>query len=129
MWHSNSVGSFSLFTLCSLCLCGSFSSAADPKKTTYDEHVAPLLRDKCFACHNPDKKSGGLILNSYGAFMQATGDRVVVPGDPEKSSLFLAVTHRAEPFMPPKGDKLPAEQLELIRKWIAEAPWKIPAAR
>jgi hypothetical protein len=114
-----------LFPLYSLCLCGSVShvaQAADaPKKTTYDEHVAPILKDKCFACHNRDKKSGGLILNNYTSLMEggSTG-KIVVPGDSEKSSMFLVATHRQEPYMPPKGDKLGDQQLELIRKWIAE---------
>lgn len=113
--------SLCLLTLCSLCLCGSFSSAADTaKKTTYDEHITPLLRDKCFACHNPDKKSGGLILTSYAALMEGGSSKIVVPGEPDKSPLFLVTTHKEEPYMPPKGDKLPADKLELIRKWIAE---------
>jgi hypothetical protein len=97
-------------------------TAADPaKKTTYDDHVVPVLREKCFACHNADKKSGGLTLNNYTALMEGgSSGKVVAPGDPDQSSLFLTAAHRQEPFMPPKGDKLPAEQLEIIRKWIAD---------
>ena len=41
-----------LSSLCSLCLCGSSLFGADAgkqAKVTYDEHVLPLLRDKCVA--------------------------------------------------------------------------------
>ncbi len=46
-------------SLCSLCLCGSLFGAEPkaPAKITYDEHVLPLLRDKCLSCHNADKKN------------------------------------------------------------------------
>lgn len=35
------------------------------EKLTYDDHIRPLLENKCFSCHNPDKKKGGLELTSY----------------------------------------------------------------
>src|ERR1700687_4129028 len=42
------------------------ASAADKaSKVTYDDHVVPILREKCFACHNQDRKSGGLRLNNF----------------------------------------------------------------
>jgi len=109
-----------------LCLAGACSGPlaaeeAKGKKTTYEDHLVPLLRDQCFACHNPDKKSGGLVLTSYASLMEGgSSGKVVTPGDPERSSLFLTVAHRQEPFMPPKGDKLADAQVELIRTWIAE---------
>src|SRR5437870_7784328 len=84
--------------------------AAEPKKAakvTYDEHVKPLLADKCFACHNPDKKSSGLVLNSYTRLMEGSSSSVIVkPGDPEMSTLYRVVAHKIEPFMPPKSPKL-----------------------
>jgi Planctomycete cytochrome C/WD domain, G-beta repeat len=86
---------------------------------TYDEHIVPILREKCFGCHNPDKKSGGLILSNYSSLMSGGGSgEIVVPADAEGSRLFALVAHKEEPFMPPKADKLPDEQIELIREWI-----------
>src|SRR5262245_50429431 len=79
------------------------SPAADPKKAAkvnYDEHVKPLLAEKCFACHNPDKKSGGLVLNSYTQLMQGSSSGVIAkPGDPDGSPLYQVVAHKVEPFM------------------------------
>src|SRR5262245_1848493 len=71
-------------------------------KITYDEHVVPILREKCFGCHNPDKKSGGLILNNFTNLMAGGGSgSVIEPGNPDESTLYLVVTHQEQPFMPP----------------------------
>ena len=90
-----------------LCLCGSALSlsAADPTKKpariTYDDHVLPVLKDKCVGCHNQDKKRGGLVLNNFTRLMEGGSSGVAVkPGDPDNSLLYKAIAHTAEPFMP-----------------------------
>jgi hypothetical protein len=114
-------GWFSLcYSLCSLCLCGSSSVAADAKKVTYDDQVLPILRDSCVACHNPDKARAGLVVNNYTKLMEGgSSGAVVKPGDPDGSRLFLLVAHKQEPYMPPKAPMIAAEQVETIRQWIA----------
>lgn len=103
-------------------------SAADKKKDdkakkkpkiTYDEHIKPIFRAKCFACHNTDKKASGLDLTNYTGLMQggAAGESIE-PGDAEGSYLYMLVTHDSEPFMPPKSDKMPDKELALIQEWI-----------
>lgn len=89
-------------------------------KITFDEHIKPIFRAKCFACHNTDKKASGLDLTNYTGLMQggAAGESVS-PGDAEGSYLYMLVTHESEPFMPPKADKLPANELALIQEWIS----------
>jgi hypothetical protein len=98
------------------------SSAAEPaKKTTYVEHVLPILRDSCVGCHGPDKKRGGLALHTFTDLMQgAASGAVVKPGDPDGSRLFLLMAHKAEPVMPPKSPKLEQAKLDVVQKWIAE---------
>jgi hypothetical protein len=112
-----------LTSLCALCLCASSGAAADPKKPakiTYDDNVLPLLREKCIACHGPDKKSSGLQLHNYQAVMQGgSGGVVVKPGDPDGSPLYLVVAHKAEPFMPPKSAPLPKDFTDILQAWIA----------
>lgn len=92
--------------------------AAGPK-VTYIDHVQPIFRAKCFACHNPDKKSGGLDLTNFTATKEGgSSGEVVEPGDIESSYLWLVVNHDSEPYMPPKSDKLPAPMLAVIKAWI-----------
>jgi hypothetical protein len=95
--------------------------AALVKKTTYDEHVLPILRDACIACHGPDKKRGGLSVHTFTALMQGGASGAVVkPGDADGSRLFLLMAHKAEPAMPPKSPKLAQAKLDVVQKWIAE---------
>src|SRR5436305_304190 len=106
--------------LCSLCLCGSFSVAADP---TYWQDVRPVLRKHCTVCHKASKVadkdvSGGLALDSPEAIRR--GERVIVPGKPGESRLLeLVTTADAKKRMPLDADPLPAEAVELLRTWIA----------
>jgi hypothetical protein len=89
-------------------------------KITYQDHVLAILRDKCLGCHNQDKKSGGLRLNTFTNLMAGgSSGEVVKPGDPDNSRLYLQVTHKREPFMPPKSEMLAKESLDTIRQWIA----------
>jgi hypothetical protein len=89
------------------------------KKVTFDEHVLPVLRDKCTACHDQDKKRAGLRLDNYVNLLEGgSSGPVVKPGDPEGSSLYLVTAHKREPFMPPKSPPIATEQVALLRAWI-----------
>ncbi len=94
--------------------------AADEKKVTYQDHIRPIFESRCFSCHDPDKKKGGLDLTNYTGTMEgSSGGEIVNAGDPGGSSLIKVTKKEAEPFMPPKGDPLSKEQIDLMSKWIA----------
>ena len=96
------------------------SWAQDNEKLTYDDHIRPLLENKCFSCHNPDKKKGGLELTSYSGLMSGgSGGAVVDAGNPQGSRLWTCSAKKEEPFMPPEGAPLDAKDLALLSKWIA----------
>src|SRR5436190_13807153 len=77
-------------------------------KVTYQDHVRPIFENRCLNCHNAEKKKGGLDLSTFGGTMAGgSGGVSVEPGEPSASALFKSVTHTAEPFMPPKSDKIP----------------------
>jgi len=105
-----------------LFFCSSLITSADgaDKKSNYDEHVRPIFADRCLSCHNPDKAKGGLDLTTYTATMQGgSSGEIVSSGDPGSSRLFLSVSHAEEPKMPPKGEKLAQDKLNLISSWIS----------
>ena len=96
----------------------------------FARHVLPVLQAKCFACHgdDPKKQKGGLDLRTRAAMLQGgdSGEPALVPGRPEKSPLYVAVTRKDDTLkMPPKeADKLSAEEVAAVRQWIAAgAPW------
>lgn len=87
-------------------------------KVTYDDHVLPVFQQACLNCHNPDKTKGGLDLSSFSATMKGgSGGKIVEPADPA-SKLIAVVKQTAEPKMPPEGDKLANEQIDILLKWI-----------
>ena len=73
------------------------SMAADApagEKITYQDHVRPLLENKCFSCHNPDKKKGDLDMTSFAALMAGGGGGAIVdPGNVGGSRIISTTTN------------------------------------
>jgi hypothetical protein len=113
----------SLILACLVLSACTFVARADdkkPAKITYDEHVQPIFREHCFACHNSDKARGGLALHTYtGAMAGGASGAVLKPGDADGSRLVNLVSHKEEPHMPPKSAMIAAEKIETIRQWLA----------
>ena len=94
--------------------------AADPPAPTFERDVAPIFREKCCSCHNPDRKRGGLDLSGYAATLAGgSSGEVVAPGDADASYLWQLVSHASEPKMPPESDRISADALDIVRRWIA----------
>ncbi|MEO5716054.1 MAG: c-type cytochrome domain-containing protein [Luteolibacter sp.] len=96
-----------------------FSSAAPAEdKTTYDDHVFPIFQQSCLNCHNPDKTKGGLDLSTFsGAMKGSSGGKIVEPGD-SATTLVTCVLQTGEHKMPPEGEKLATDKIEIIKRWI-----------
>ena len=91
--------------------------AAD--KITYQDHILPIFRNKCLKCHNADKMKADLDLSTYDAAITGSGNGpVLAGGDPDESILYKVVAHIEKPTMPPK-DKLPENEIEMIKKWVS----------
>lgn len=89
------------------------------EKINFEDHVRPILRDKCLTCHNTNKKSSDLDLSSYSSLMQGGASGAAIqPGAAADSYLFRLMAHESEPFMPPNADRLPDATLDIVRKWI-----------
>jgi len=105
-----------------LALCSGYCCAAEP--VHFQNKIAPLLTEKCLACHNPTQKKGGLDLTTR-ATLVAGGESglTVTPGD---SDLSLIIDYVAgdKPRMPKTGDKLTAKEVELLTTWVEQGlPW------
>src|SRR3954447_21321654 len=97
--------------------------AADPKPAPeavefFEKKVRPVLAEQCYSCHGPKKQSASLRLDRKADLLKG-GDNgpVIVPGDPDKSPLVLAVRQTGELKMPPKK-VLPAEAVEALAHWV-----------
>jgi hypothetical protein len=105
-------------------------ASAQAQAPDFDRKVRPILADKCFACHGPDKdgRKGKLRLDKRDRILGISGgDAVVVPGDREESELWYRITaDYADDLMPPvdHGKSLSAAEIEILGKWIDDgAPW------
>ncbi|MEZ5976880.1 MAG: c-type cytochrome domain-containing protein [Planctomycetota bacterium] len=76
---------------------------------------------RCFDCHGPDvaKPKAKLRVHDPANFVR-DDDRLVVPGDALASELYEVLARSADEkgHMPPKGERLTAEQLAAVRAWI-----------
>jgi mono/diheme cytochrome c family protein len=98
-----------------------------PQAPDFATQIRPILAQHCHKCHGAEQQKGGLRLDTRAAALHGgdDSDRVLVPGRSAESDLLKRI-RSADPdvMMPPKGKRLAAEQIELLRRWIdAGAPW------
>jgi hypothetical protein len=106
------------------------ANAQAPAKVTYAEHIAPIFRNVCTNCHNPDKKKAGLDLTTYTATLAGSENGPVIkPGNADGSLMYKVCTQSEEPKMPPKGDKLSEAELALLKNWIAGFALENPGSK
>ena len=87
------------------------SNNGDAAAVSFNEDIWPILEAEALTAHGG---SGGVFLESYEDIM-----KYVVPGKPEESALYQALTGNGQPLMPPNGS-LPDEQIQLFYDWILQ---------
>jgi uncharacterized membrane protein len=92
--------------------------AGSHAEVSFATEVMPILEKHCWECHSEENTELGLRLDTYEGVMAGSDyGTVVEPGDPDGS---LLVDMVASGDMPEDGDPMPAEELDVIRAWIAE---------
>lgn len=100
-----------------------------PKDIDYNIHVKPILSDKCYACHGPDKsgQKAGLRLdiaaNAYATLPESPGKVAISPKNLKKSEVFHRIISDDEDYkMPtPKSHlSLSATEKAILIKWIEQ---------
>lgn len=97
-------------------------AAAAPASGQVDfaHQVVPVLRKHCAECHMDEASKGGLSMNTRESLLEGSEDGLVVEPGNAAGSLMLEVmlTSDKSERMPPKGPRVPADQVEILRKWI-----------
>ena len=101
------------------------TSAGQQGTVDFNLDVRPILSDKCFKCHGPDKEKRKAELRldkRSGAVRDLGGYAAIHPGDPEESEMYYRVRSEDEDLrMPPDADAaLTQAQSETLGKWISE---------
>ncbi|MCH2400596.1 MAG: DUF1549 domain-containing protein, partial [Pirellulales bacterium] len=92
----------------------------ESRREYFQRQVEPILRDRCYSCHNDTSRKGGLRLDIHHlALKGGKSGPVIVPRDPDASLLVRAIRRRGDLQMPP--DKpLTDEEIAAIVKWVAD---------
>lgn len=100
-------------------------------KIDFNRHIRPILSNHCFACHGPDEQARKASLRldrNDDALKARRRGAAFVAHQPDKSKALERITTEDSGLkMPPPefGKPLNAEQVSLIRQWIAEgAEWR-----
>jgi hypothetical protein len=105
-----------------MCVCG----AETPLQ--YNRDIRPILSDRCFKCHGPDKGSRKAKLrldqpeSAFGP-RKDPSEHAIVPGQPEQSVMVRRIFSKdPDDIMPPPASylTLTGAEKETLRSWIAQ---------
>ncbi|HSJ02410.1 MAG TPA: DUF1549 domain-containing protein, partial [Verrucomicrobium sp.] len=93
----------------------------------FERDIQPIFQKHCLKCHGPEESNAGLRYDRKAGAMAQTdsGGYAIVPGQVDKSELVKRITsaHKDEQ-MPPKGPRLVAGEVAVLKAWIADgAAW------
>ncbi|MEX2213331.1 MAG: DUF1553 domain-containing protein [Phycisphaeraceae bacterium] len=93
----------------------------------FTKDVQPVLAKHCVSCHGPEKQKSGLRLDQSASVKKGgnSGEPVYVVGKSAESHIIKLVAGLIEDeIMPPKGARLSAEEIGILRAWIDQgAKW------
>jgi Protein of unknown function (DUF1549)/Protein of unknown function (DUF1553)/Planctomycete cytochrome C len=86
----------------------------------FAHEIVPILRKHCAECHTGDSKKGGFSMNNRAALLEGgESGKSVEPGKATESYLLELIQSTDDELrMPPKGDRVSADELRLLKIWI-----------
>jgi WD40 repeat protein/mono/diheme cytochrome c family protein len=120
-----SAGFLLAFSLASLAAAEPADKPREPAEISYYRDVRRLFQQHCQGCHQPAKPMGGYVMTSPADLLKS-GDHEkpgIIPSHPERSMVIEQVLPQARgkpPLMPKGRPPLKTQEIELIRKWIAQ---------
>lgn len=98
--------------------------AAEPSVDSqfFESKIRPVLVESCYKCHSSESErvKGGLLLDSREGLLKG-GDSgpAIVPGDPEKSRLIVALRYKDEQLQMPPKEHLSPEVVANFEAWVS----------
>ena len=91
------------------------------KAEFFEKKIRPLLVERCYECHSAESKKvkGGLRLDTRADLLKGgdTGPSLV-PGDPDKSRIIVAVRYKNQDLQMPPKSPLKPEQVRDLEQWV-----------
>ncbi len=105
------------------CLFVGIATSAHAEPVDFNRDIRPILSDKCFHCHGPDKAKQKADLR-LDIREDAIAAGAIVPDDANRSELVARINAHNVPddLMPPadSGRSLTEQQIHLLTQWIKE---------
>lgn len=94
----------------------------DGEQIAYTDFIIPILEQKCYSCHNEEKRKGRYRMDEYELLLAGgkEGDGIV-PGNSSQSNVVVRIElpKDDEEHMPPEGKKgLEDHEIALLKWWI-----------
>lgn len=108
---------------------GAVLPPAASRTVDFAKDIQPILADRCYSCHGPEKQKGDLRWDDRASVLKGGENGPVLVAGQSAASRVIRLVAGLEPdsIMPPRGDRLDAAQIGLLRAWIDQgANW--PAA-
>ncbi len=93
------------------------------EQLVYENFIAPMMAGKCNECHDANKTKGKLRTDTHEFLLAGAKGSDFTTVDPENAEESELVFRSELPrdddeAMPPDGDPLTAEELQILRAWI-----------
>ena len=96
------------------------------RSVDFTADIQPILATRCYSCHGPDKQKSDLRWDDKASVFK-TGEHgpILIPGRSAESRVVRLVAGlEPDTIMPPKGERLSAAEIGLLRAWIDQgAKW------
>ncbi|MCX6862854.1 MAG: DUF1549 domain-containing protein, partial [Verrucomicrobia bacterium] len=96
--------------------------SASGSRVSFQRDIRPILLDACVECHSTEEHKAGLDVSTVDGLKRGgkKDGPGVIPGKPDESPIVRHIRGLADAAQMPKGSPaLNAEELHLIRQWIA----------
>jgi mono/diheme cytochrome c family protein len=103
------------------------STALSAAPADFKRDIQPIFQSRCYECHGEKKQKNGIRFDRKSSVFEGgdAGKPLIIPGKSAESTLVQRlITTDDDEVMPPKGERLTADQIALIRAWIDQgAAW------
>lgn len=101
--------------------------SASGEKVDFVRDIQPIFQQTCLKCHGPETQKNSYRLDAKSIALTGGDYHApnIIPGKSSESPLIRFVSGQDEKLkMPPKGERLTAKQIALLRTWIDQgAVW------
>ncbi|WP_437186904.1 c-type cytochrome domain-containing protein [Planctomicrobium sp. SH668] len=112
-------------TLFAVAILGAYCTstmADDTPDVSFRNDIAPILLNKCAACHGPKKAEGGYRVDTFEELLKAgdSGESPIASSPEHVSELLRRIISDDESErMPADADPLTSVEIDLVKRWLA----------